>query len=396
VAAEKMTQDLPIAIAGGGIGGLAAALALARRGLASQVFERRSAVSEDGAGIQIGPNGTKILYALGVAARLHPSVAEPEAISVRDGLTGRELTRLPLGHWIAQRHGAPYWTAHRQDLHAALLEAAEADPRITLATGTEITGYTNHDDRITAQMANGIDVTAAALIGADGLWSQLRTIQNVGVAPSATGKSAYRSVVAADAMPKSLSGNDIQIWLSPGAHVVHYPVRAGREFALVVIADEPASFDGWASAVPAEAVAAQVRSLAPALRELLSQAQTWRAWALQSLPPLQIWTDGRMTLLGDAAHPVLPFLAQGAVLALEDAVVLARHLADGSTSVDQQLSAFGRERQKRAARVASSSVRNGRIYHLAGPLAFARNTVLRTAPPQRLMASYDWLYGFEA
>ena len=391
-----MTQDLPIVIAGGGIGGLAAALALARRGIASQVFERRSEFAEDGAGIQIGPNGTKILNALGVAARLHPSVAEPEAIRVRDGATGHELTRLPLGDWIAQRHGAPYWTAHRQDLHAALLEAAEADPRITLATGSDVTGYTNHSDCISAELANGSNVTASVLIGADGLWSRLRALRNVGILPTATGKSAYRSVVPADAVPKSLSGNDVYIWLNPGTHVVHYPVRAGREIALVVIADEPAHFDGWASNVPAAAVAAHVRSLAPALHELLSQAQVWRAWALQSLPPLRSWTDGGMTLLGDAAHPVMPFLAQGAVLALEDAVVLARHLAGDGSSVGEQLAAFARERQTRAARVSSASIRNGRIYHLAGPIAFARNTVLRTVPPQRLMARYDWLYGFDA
>ncbi len=389
-----MTQDFPIAIAGGGIGGLAAALALARRGMASHVFERRSAVCEDGAGIQIGPNGTKILSALGVAARLRPAVAEPEAISVRDGATGRELTRLPLGHWIAQRHGAPYWTAHRQDLHAALLEAATAEPRITLTSGSDITGYTNHDGCITAQRANGPDVTALALIGADGLWSRLRTLQKGGIAPIASGKSAYRCVVPAGAMPPDLSGKDIHIWLSPGAHVVHYPVRAGREIAVVVIADGQAHFDGWASTVPAEAVAAQVRSLAPVLRDFLGHGQLWRAWALQSLPPLQNWTDGRMTLLGDAAHPVMPFLAQGAVLALEDAVVLAQHLSGDGRSVGEHLDAFARARRTRAARVASASIRNGRIYHLSGPMALARNAVLRTAPPQRLMAHYDWLYGW--
>ena len=389
-------KDLPIVIAGGGIGGLATALALSKRGIASHVFERRAVFADEGAGIQIGPNGTKILERLGVADRLRSLVSTPDAISVRDGVSGRELTRLPLGTWITQRHGAPYWTLHRSDLHASLLAAAQQSSDITLTTDAEVLSFEQRGDNVEALLADAKRLPARALIAVDGLWSRLRQQ----VAPSqplrAIGKCAYRGVAPRSAFPSSLAANDVHIWLSPGAHAVHYPVRGGSAFAVVVIVDDAARDKTWSAPAPVDWLASRTSWFPAPLKDLLQGVDKWRMWPLQSLDPLTTWTSGNVALLGDAAHPVLPFLAQGGVLALEDAAVLAASLAQHDLRTPDQLRAYAALRQSRAARVASASARNGRTYHLKGPMAVARNTVLRVTPPSRLMAGLDWLYGWEA
>ena len=388
-------KDLPIVIAGGGIGGLATALALSKRGIATHVFERRPAFPDEGAGIQIGPNGTKILDHLGVLDQLRSLVCTPDAISMRDGVTGRELTRLPLGTWITQRHGAPYWTLHRSDLHASLLAAAQQSSHITLTTDAEILSFELRDDNVAALLADANRIPARALIAADGLWSRLRQQ----VAPSrplrAIGKCAYRGVAPRSAFPSSLAANDVHIWLSPGAHAVHYPVRGGSAFTVVVIVDDAARDETWSAPAPDDWLASRTSRFPAPLGDLLQGVGEWRMWPLQTLAPLEVLTSGNVALLGDAAHPVLPFLAQGGVLALEDAVVLAASLARNDLSTAAQLGAYAAARQRRATRVASASARNGRTYHLKGPMAVARNTVLRATPPSRLMAGLDWLYGWK-
>lgn len=387
--------ELPIVIAGGGIGGLAAALALSQRSISSHVYERRTAFAEEGAGIQLGPNGTKVLNALGLTDALRDAVAIPDALSVRCGVSGRELTRLPLGSWIADRHGAPYWTIHRQDLHAALLARAQSEPRITLHTNSEVLSFENRGDRIDALIAGANPVQAVALIAADGLWSRLRAEVTAAPAITPTGKCAYRGVVQSSNLPKGLAANDIHIWLSPGAHVVHYPVRAGREIAVVVIVNAAETRESWSSPAAKDWLASRAAAFQEPVRSLLQAIDSWRMWPLQTMPPLNTWTQGRVALLGDAAHPVLPFLAQGGVLALEDAAILAQCLADTSASVPDRLAKYAQARMPRTARVARASARNGQIYHLSGALALARNAVLRAAPPERLMAGYNWLYGYK-
>jgi len=383
-----------VAIAGGGIGGIATALALAERGIASEVFERRAAFPEEGAGIQIGPNGTRILQRLGVAKHLQPYAATPDCLSVREGKTGRELTRLPLGAWIAERHGAPYWTTHRKDLHAALRQRAEATPLIELRTGVEVASFTSKSDGITATGTLGETMSASALVCADGLWSGLRNEIGPGVAPQPVGKVAFRCVIPAGELPPEFTPNAVHIWLERGAHVVHYPVNAGRDIALVVIADDTLREPGWDTSASVEAVRGKVREYAPPLQALVAKANNWRCWSLYKMPPLDRWSKGRATLLGDAAHPLLPFLAQGAVLALEDAVTLAAALADRQSTIETSLQNYEQARRQRARRVVEASRRNGRIYHMAGAAALARNTTIRLAPPTRVMAGFDWLYGW--
>ena len=387
-------------IAGAGIGGLATAIALASRGIDVRVCERRSEFPEEGAGIQIGPNGTRILRDLGVAPFLETKVATPDALSVRDGASGREFTRMPLGHWIAERHGAPYWTAHRRDLHIALRARAEAEPRISLMRGTGVS-FTNEADGIRATAATGEAFDASFLVAADGLWSTLREqISGGGKGGQKTslipvGKTAFRSVAPAEHLPPELLPNAVHIWLEPGAHVVHYPVNGGRDIALVVIADDAERFEGWDSPIVANVVKSKVRAFAQPLRTLVDAAADWRKWSLYRLPRLPRWTAGRAALLGDAAHPVLPFLAQGAVMALEDAVTLANAVANGNDPIEHALRAYEKARRGRVAKVAAASELNGRVYHMSGFNALARNTAMKLLPPARVMSGYDWLYGWK-
>jgi salicylate hydroxylase len=383
-----------ILIAGGGIGGLAAALALARRGIATVVLERRATFSSDGAGIQIGPNGTRILAGLGVAERLAPHVTAPEALRIRDAATGRGLATFPLGPWIAARHGAPYWVAHRRDLHAALVAAAGESPLITVRTGTAVTSAYEKEGPRVAVAAGGETLHADALIAADGVWSELRSRAFGGAAPRFTGKTALRAVVPMQRAPQALGANEVFVWLGPRVHVVHYPVCAGRELAIVAVFDGEDSGEGWSAPCERGWVEARVANFPSPLRDLLHAAEGWRRWPLQALPRWPCMARGRMALLGDAAHPVLPFLAQGGVMALEDAAVLAHELAASAHDVPKALAAYAAARTRRARRVASASRMNGQIYHLGGALAAARNLALAYGRPEQFMSRYDWLYGW--
>jgi salicylate hydroxylase len=385
-----------IAIAGAGIGGLAAAIALARRGISSHVFERRTGPDEAGAGIQIGPNGCKVLADLGALEHVRAHACEPDALSVHDGSSGRVLTRLPLGTWMRERYNAPYLTLHRQDLHKALLECANDISIISGATGQDVATFATGDDGTAIFLSSGEEFKASALIAADGLWSRLRTQVTPSEPPQPFEKCAYRTVVPREALPQELTANDVHIWLSPGAHVVHYPVRAGAEIAVVVIVDATAAENAWnIDATPDWPATAATLQLAPALLELLGQAEHWRMWSLQTLEPLERWTTGSVALLGDAAHPVLPFFASGASLALEDASVLAAALSETSAPMPARLQAYEIARRARVQRVANASLMNGRIYHLGGKLAAARNLTLTRVPPALLMRRYDWLYGWK-
>ena len=387
------SSPLRVLIAGGGIGGLAAALAIARTGGEVRVFERRAQSDEDGAGIQLGPNGTRILQSLGLADQLSSQVAMPDALFVHDGPMGVRVAELPLGGWLAERHGAPYWVAHRADLHAALRRAVDEHPLIELRHGIEIEDAETYSDEVLARSGGQIVGAGDILIAADGLRSTLRQNLFGTRLPRYSGKSAARTVIRREQIPDGIPQDSVGIWLAPKGHVVHYPVRAGRELAIVVIRNDLAVDEGWATAVAHDWVKDAVQDFAAPVRSLIAASDNWRKWALFELPPLKTWVNDRVVLLGDAAHPVLPFLAQGAVLALEDALTLARCLSD-SDSVRKALGSYQTQRSRRAEGVQAASRRNGQIYHLDGPLRQARNVTLTISPPKRVMASYDWLYGW--
>ncbi len=391
-----MTASAPVLIAGGGIGGLALAIALAGHGIPSRVLEKRPEFSETGAGIQLGPNGVKVLRRLGVDAELAPSAARPREIRIFSGGSGAVLTCLPLGDWIDARHGAPYWVAHRQDLQAALLAGARRSDLIQLVPGFDVVRFSGDGGTVLAEARNGARASGRALVCADGVFSQLRAQITPGVQPRFAGKTAARAVLDAARADAVLDAGTVGVWMAPNAHVVHYPVRAGQEIAVVVIIDEGWQEEGWSAPADPTKLRAALAPFSPVLRTALAPVTDWRRWVLVDCDPLATWSRGRVALVGDSAHPLLPFLAQGGSLALEDAVTLADSLAEASEDIERAFAAYEQARRARTARMIATARRNGRVYHLSGIAALARNAVLRTLPPERIMAGYDWVYGWKA
>ena len=390
-----MTADRPVLIAGGGIGGLSLAIALARNGIGCCVLERRSEFEEAGAGIQLGPNAVGVLTRLGVAARLKPSAGKPEWLRVHDGGSGRLITELPLGGWIKERHGYPYWVAHRADLHAALLETARALPLVEFTSGCEVVSFRSAGNIVQAYEADGSLHEAAVLVGADGIWSAVRRQLWPGAKLSYSGKTAARAVIDRSIAPVRFSDMATGVWLSPSGHVVHYPVRGGAEIALVAILKENWPGEGWGLPVDRSALLQKLAPFSSPLTEFLALAEDWRRWPLYDPAPLDRWSQGSVTLLGDAAHPVLPFLAQGGALAIEDAETLATALRSWPYDPAPALAPFERARRPRAVRIQKASRRNGQIYHLSKPFSLARDLSLAAVPGSRMMARYDWIYGWK-
>jgi salicylate hydroxylase len=383
----------PILVLGGGIAGLALAISLARNGRSSIVLESRPRFETEGAGIQLGCNGVRVLERLGLAERLRSAIAAPACLSVMAGRSARRLAELPLGGWLRARHAAPYWTMHRSDLHAALLAAAAAEPMVALRADYTLGNLVQEGAAVLIEDGSGERLRGKALLGADGLWSSVRHSLFPHLRPQFAGATAARAVLPA-AAAGALSTAHVGLWLGPGANVVHYPVRAGRELAVVIIAREAWPGTGAESRVDAASALAPLAAFHPALTEVLRRARDYRKWALFGLPALSAWSRGRIGLLGDAAHPMLPHLAQGGALALEDGLVLGTLLGQPGADVGTSLRQFEAQRRKRTARVEAMSRRNGQLYHLGPPLAWGRDAVLRLLPGSWLMASYDWLYGW--
>lgn len=384
---------MTIAIAGGGIGGLAAAIALARDGRRTVVFEQADGFAEAGAGVQLGPNGVRALVALGVWPALRDRTVKPARIVVRDGRSGATLNEIPLGTAFAERYGASYCVAHRGDLLAALLVTARSLPEIELRTGVAVTGFDAADGGVTVHIEPGGAFEAEALVGADGIHSAVRAPLLGATRPESAGHVLYRALLPIEAVPDGTGTDCVALWLYPGGHAVHYPVRGGASMNIVV-AGENRGKAGWGAPAAPVDVLAYLPQAAPALTALLQAPEDWRQWPAADRPPMSRWGEGPVTLLGDAAHPALPYLAQGAVMALEDAVVLG-HCAGTEPSLAQAFRAYERQRSPRVARLARLSRRQGRIYHLSGPLRLARNAVMSAMPPGLFLGQLDWLYSWQ-
>lgn len=392
-----MTGDKPILIAGAGIAGLATALALAHRRIGSVILERRAELSEAGAGIQIGPNGMRVLATLGVDRTLEALAGKPLSIVTASGATGRVLTELPLGSFMVQRHGAPYWVAHRADLQKVLVDRVAEAGRglIELRTGQDVTGWHAIAGGVTVELASGTSIEGRALIGADGLWSTIRRQMHLEAELVFAGKIAARCVIPSRFAEGRIAAGKTGVWLGHDAHVVHYPVRGGQAIALVAIIDEGAERPRhWGTAIARDHVIQRLDPFARELRQFIARGESWQAWSLYDPPPLPAWSNGSVLLIGDAAHPILPFLAQGGVLALEDALMLATRIAARPDDLPAAFQAFEHGRRDRVARVQRTSRTNGRIYHMRGLAEIARDSALSLAPPTRLMSALDWLYGW--
>ena len=384
-----------VLIAGGGIGGLAAALACARQGLAVQLIERADPFSEVGAGIQIGPNVTRILQAWGLQDALACVAAFPERLQARDAQTGQLLGRLRLGERARALYGAPYATIHRADLHALLLDAAKA-AGVQIALGQTIAGWSESTEGVVAQSASGQSWQADALVGADGVWSTVRQQLLADEPARFTGHLAFRALVPQADLPSALRSDEVTVWMGPRLHVVHYPVQAGRALNVVAIVhgQKPDNPDGWDHAGQGDALMQLMGHVGADLRQRLEAMPAWRLWALHDRAPVSAasqMAQGRVALLGDAAHPMRPYLAQGAGMAIEDAHVLAQCLDQGPGSVAQRLQAYASQRWARNAQVQARAIRNGRIFHATGAVAMGRNLSMRLMG-ERLM-DVPWLYG---
>jgi salicylate hydroxylase len=383
-----------VVIAGGGIGGLAAAVACAQRGVPAQLLERAAQLSEVGAGIQIGPNVTRILQAWGLGAALSQVAAFPKFLQARDAHTGQVLGSLRLGERAQALYGAPYATIHRGDLQSLLHVAAQA-AGVDVNLNQTVKGWRETPEGLQVDTANCASLKASALIGADGVWSAVRQ-QLLGDAPARfTGHLAYRALVAQADLPAHLRSDQVTVWMGPRLHVVHYPVRSGQWLNLVAIVhgDKPAQAEAWDAAGHAQALMQAMGAVGRDLHERLASVTVWRQWALHDRAPMSApsqMAQGRVALLGDAAHPMRPYLAQGAGMAIEDAQVLAQSLSTGSASVVQQLQAYAVQRWARNARVQTRAIRNGHIFHATGPVALGRNLSMRLMG-ERVM-DVSWLY----
>lgn len=385
-----------IVVAGGGIGGLAAALACGRGGATVALFERAQHFSELGAGVQLGPNGVKTLHQWGLQDALNAVAAYPARLQVCSATTGAELGVLRLGAVALARYGAPYVTVHRADLHGLLLSAVKALPHVTLNLAQTLVRFDDHPQGVTLTTAGGRSETGDVLIGADGGWSQVRQQLLKDGVPQPTGHLAYRALVRQSDLPASLRSQQVTAWLGPKLHVVQYPVRGGEWLNVVVIVHGriEGALEDWDHSANAGELRVLLANTCAPLLDLVHAIDAWRLWGLSIRPPLRgafEMAQGRVALLGDAAHPMVPYLAQGAGMAIEDAQALALVLENPSADVPALLARYAQARWARNARVQARAIRNGRVFHATGLVRLGRDTAMKLLG-ERLL-DVPWLYG---
>jgi salicylate hydroxylase len=393
-----MGERPTIVIVGAGIGGLTAALAVADAGFRVVVLERSAELLEIGAGIQLSPNAGRVLAALGLDEAMAEAALEPAAITVRNGATGAFLLTIPVAVFAA-RYGFPYRIIHRADLQSVLVAAVRRRSDIRLVLGAQVDDVLARDDAlfIRARRSGGNEViTAAGLVGADGVWSETRARLAGSRPATATGRTAWRTVIPVDNAPASLATDRVGLWLGPRAHLVHYPVAHGAAVNIVAIVEEAFDKTGWATHANHRFVADRLRDWCPEVRSLMSTPAPWQKFALNVVDPSGPWAEGRTALLGDAAHAMVPFLAQGAAMAIEDAAVLAAALAVRPNDIAAAFAAYEAERKPRVSNVWKSARRTGVHYHQSGLVAAARDFILRTAGPNFVLGRNDWIYRWTA
>ncbi|MER9163797.1 FAD-dependent monooxygenase [Mesorhizobium sp. M0715] len=402
------TRSRQIVIAGAGVAGLTAALAFAERGYSVRVFEQAQRLEAAGAGIQLSPNATRILRQLGVLDQLLPAAVRPEAVVLKEAATLRELARVPLGQAAESRWGAPYLVAHRADLQSALLATANEIANIETVTGARISTIAadTHGITVTAEMAGKtVEAEGFLLVGADGVWSSVRGLahSSKGAAFARShfsGELAWRATVAVDSAAgqtfAAIGAKDcVTTFLHPGFHMVAYPVSKGAAFNLAAFTKGERIAEGWSGNADAGILARALRGTSAELARLVEQAGPWTAWPIHTVDSKQPWTTGNMALIGDAAHAMTPFAAQGAAMAIEDAVTLADIIADFPADPLAALAVWEQSRRPRVAQVARRGAVNRLAWHASGPVAIARNVFLKMRS-EKLAADLDWLYGWQA
>ena len=382
-----------VLIAGGGIGGLATAMGLARHGIASLVLEKAAELGEIGAGIQLGPNAFHAFDFLGVGDDARRMAVYIDSLRLMDAMSGEEITAIPLGEDFRQRFGNPYAVVHRGDLHGVFLKACREHELVELATSSEVVAYTQDGTNVSVELADGSRISGSALIGADGLWSNVRR-QLVGDGkPRVSGHTTYRSVIPTEDMPEDLRWNAATLWAGPKCHIVHYPLSGWKVFNLVVTYHNDAPEPVAGKPVTHDEVRVGFEHVSPVARQIIERGKDWKLWVLCDREPVTNWVEGRVALLGDAAHPMLQYFAQGACMAMEDAVCLSAELAN-TGDIENALQAYQQKRYLRTARVQLQSREIGNhIYHPAGAHAELRNAFMRSRTAEDWYNAVQWIYG---
>jgi salicylate hydroxylase len=386
-------MDLPVIVAGGGIGGFAAALALVRRGFAVKVLEQSAHIGEIGAGMQLGPNAFHAFDALGVGDKARSHAVYTDDMVMTDAIDEYEIGRIPTGEAFRQRFGNPYAVIHRVDVHQALQQGAMETGRVQCLTDTRVQRVEQDERGVTVFDQHGQTHTGQALIAADGVKSVVRA-QYVGDPARVTGHVVYRAVVDKKDFPSDLQWNAASIWVGPDCHLVHYPLRGGEQYN-VVVTFHSRELEEWGVR---EGSAAEVHSyfqgISARARQLIELPKSWKRWATADRDPIAQWSFGRVTLLGDAAHPTTQYMAQGACMAVEDAVTLGEALRFHDNDFVQAFDLYQRSRIARTARIVLSSREMGRIYHAKGVERLVRNDLWRGRSPERFYDAVEWLYGW--
>lgn len=381
-------------IAGGGIGGLATALGLAQQGYASLVMEKASRFGEIGAGIQLGPNAFHAFDYLGVGDAARSMAIYVDSLRLMDALSAEEICRIPLDDAFRTRFGNPYAVIHRGDLHGVLLKGCEAHDLIDLRTSSEVIDYDQTGDGVTVRLADGERIDGAALIGADGLWSNIRKRVVGDGAPRVSGHTTYRSVIPTELMPEDLRWNAATLWAGPKCHIVHYPLSDWKAFNLVVTYHNDAPEPVAGMPVDKEEVRRGFEHVHDRARQIIDYGNDWKLWVLCDRDPVENWVDGRVALLGDAAHPMMQYFAQGACMAMEDAVCLSAVMADHDGDAIAAFPDYQSRRLVRTARVQLQSRQIGdHIYHPAGAHAQLRNAIMQAKSPDDWYDELQWIYG---
>lgn len=382
----------PVAIAGGGIGGLACALALARRGFRSVVLEQAREFGEVGVGLQVAPNALHVLDALGVGARAKQDAFLIERMVMMDAVSGEEILNIPCGKEFRRRFGNPYAVAHRADIHGSLLEGCRAQPLVELRTSSRVTGFVIGDGGVSVELASGVHIEAGALVGADGVHSAIRRRIVDDGEPMASGAVIYRAVIPAAEMPKDLQNPYPVLWAGPGTHIIYYPVRDWKVFNFgATVVTGQTSIDEEEEALPEEALPLFSRNCDTPLR-VLRIPRRFRRYLIRYREPVDNWSTGPVTLLGDAAHPMVQYIAQGAAMALEDALCLGVAVDACGGDFDQAFKRYQAVRIVRSARVQISSLLMDRIYHASGVARLVRNSLFEGRTMAEHYERLAWLY----
>ncbi len=388
-----MSQQLPVIVAGGGIGGLAAALALVRQGFSVKVLEQSPQIGEIGAGIQLGPNAFHAFDALGVGEKARGRAVYTDYMIMHDAIDESVVGRIPTGEAFRQRFGNPYAVIHRVDVHTSLLEGAQETGRVEFLTSTRAERIEQDDAGVTVIDQHGTAHRGLALIGADGVKSVVRA-QYVNDPPRVTGHVVYRAVVDKKDFPLDLQWNAASIWVGPNCHLVHYPLRGGEQYNVVVTFHSRQQEEWGVTEGSKEEVQSYFQGICPRARQLIDLPKSWKRWATADREPIGQWTFGRATLLGDAAHPTTQYMAQGACMAMEDAVTLGEALRVNGNDFTKAFALYQRSRVARTARIVLSSREMGRIYHAKDVERLVRNDLWKGRTPERFYDAMEWLYGW--